>query len=139
MFLFRTDGLEDQYSVVIRFDDQISADGFYQHFNGRRFSSLEVSNWILFLIFRSMNQIEANVWTCLLMIGPPAFELQGDICCVRYIIDVQYTGSIEHAQSSATVSAEQPSCPVCLGEFLWNMKVDCYRWCLNYLNIAVKM
>ncbi|WOK95068.1 BRCA1-associated protein isoform X1 [Canna indica] len=79
MRIVRTDGADDQYCVIIRFDDQISADGFYQHFNGKRFSSLE-----------------------------------GDTCCVRYTIDVQYTGLIEHAQSSVTSSAEQPSCPVCL-------------------------
>lgn len=39
---FRNDGIEDQYSILIRFDDQNSADAFHQHFNGRRFSSLEV-------------------------------------------------------------------------------------------------
>ncbi|XP_042393691.1 BRAP2 RING ZnF UBP domain-containing protein 2-like [Zingiber officinale] len=79
MRIVRTDGVDDQYSVIIKFDNQISADGFYQHFNGRQFSSLE-----------------------------------GDQCSVRYTIDVQYTGSIEHTQSSATSSAEEPSCPVCL-------------------------
>lgn len=44
----RTNGVEDQYSVIIRFDDQTSADGFYQHFNGRRFSSLEVCSGYVF-------------------------------------------------------------------------------------------
>ena len=39
---FRNDGIEDQYSILIRFDDQNSADSFYKHFTGRRFSSLEV-------------------------------------------------------------------------------------------------
>ncbi|KAK2982837.1 hypothetical protein RJ640_021327, partial [Escallonia rubra] len=42
MRIVRTDGMEDRYSTLIRFDDQISADNFYKHFNGRRFSSLEV-------------------------------------------------------------------------------------------------
>ncbi|CAL9183396.1 BRAP2 RING ZnF UBP domain-containing protein 2 [Musa acuminata AAA Group] len=79
MRIVRTNGVEDQYSVIIRFDDQTSADEFYQHFNGRSFSSLE-----------------------------------GDICSVHYTVDVQYTGSIEHAQSSLTSSAELPTCPVCL-------------------------
>lgn len=41
---FRTDGMEDQYSVLIRFDDQTYADAFFKHFNGKRFSSLEVYN-----------------------------------------------------------------------------------------------
>lgn len=32
-----------------------------------------------------------------------------------FTVDVQYTGSIEHAQASPTSSTEQPTCPVCLG------------------------
>ncbi|KAF6166910.1 hypothetical protein GIB67_020139 [Kingdonia uniflora] len=42
MRIVRSDGMEDRYSVLIRFDDQKSTDSFYQHFNGKRFSSLEV-------------------------------------------------------------------------------------------------
>ena len=38
----RTDGAEDQYSVLINFDTQSSTDSFYKHFNGKQFSSLEV-------------------------------------------------------------------------------------------------
>jgi hypothetical protein len=38
----RTDGAEDQYSVLINFDTQNSTDNFYKHFNGKQFSSLEV-------------------------------------------------------------------------------------------------
>ncbi|KAH9715542.1 BRAP2 RING ZnF UBP domain-containing protein 2 [Citrus sinensis] len=41
MRIVRTDGMDDQYSVLIRFDSQDSADKFYQHFNGRQFNSLE--------------------------------------------------------------------------------------------------
>ncbi|XP_073135464.1 BRAP2 RING ZnF UBP domain-containing protein 2 [Henckelia pumila] len=37
----RTEGLEDRYSILIRLDDQNSADSFYKHFNGKCFSSLE--------------------------------------------------------------------------------------------------
>ena len=32
-----------------------------------------------------------------------------------FTVDVQYTGSIEHAQASPASSTEQPTCPVCLG------------------------
>ncbi|XP_028067684.1 BRCA1-associated protein-like isoform X5 [Camellia sinensis] len=76
---FRNDGVEDRYSVLIRFDDQSSTDAFYKHFNGRRYSSLEV-----------------------------------EACRVLFTIDVQYTGLIEHAQTSPASSTEQPTCPVCL-------------------------
>ncbi|XP_031284964.1 BRAP2 RING ZnF UBP domain-containing protein 2 [Pistacia vera] len=41
MRIVRNDGVEDRYSILIRFDSQDSADKFYQHFNGRQFNSLE--------------------------------------------------------------------------------------------------
>lgn len=41
----RNDGMEDCYSILIRFDEQKAADTFHKHFSGRRFSSLEV--WVL--------------------------------------------------------------------------------------------
>lgn len=79
MRIVRNDEMEDRYVVLIRFDEQESTDGFYKHFNGQRFSSLEP-----------------------------------ETCDVFFIIDVQYTGSIEHAQASLVNSTEQPTCPVCL-------------------------
>ncbi|XP_027341921.1 BRCA1-associated protein isoform X2 [Abrus precatorius] len=80
MRIVRMDGMEDQYSVLIRFDDQDSTDSFYKHYNGRLFSSLEV-----------------------------------EVCRVLFTLDVQYTGSIEHAQQPSNASStEQPTCPVCL-------------------------
>lgn len=39
------------------------------------------------------------------------------MCRVLFALDVQYTGSIEHAQPSNSTSTEQPTCPVCLGTF----------------------
>ncbi|KAK6153763.1 hypothetical protein DH2020_013402 [Rehmannia glutinosa] len=79
MRIVRTEGLEDRYSILIRLDDQNSADSFYKHFNGKRFSSLEE-----------------------------------ETCRMFFTVDIQYTGSIEHSQSSPASSTEQPSCPVCL-------------------------
>ncbi|BFG24770.1 hypothetical protein CerSpe_110440 [Prunus speciosa] len=79
MRIVRNDGMEDRYSILIRFDSQDSTDDFYKHFNGSRFSSLEV-----------------------------------EACRILFTVDVQYTGSIEHAQASSGSSTEQPSCPVCL-------------------------
>ncbi|KAG8043684.1 hypothetical protein GUJ93_ZPchr0458g22357 [Zizania palustris] len=40
--VIRDDGVEDRYSVLVEFDDQKSADGFYLDLNGWRFSSSEV-------------------------------------------------------------------------------------------------
>lgn len=79
MRIVRNDGMEDRYSSLIRFDSQDSADNFYKHVNGTRFSSLEA-----------------------------------EVCRVQFVVDVQYTGSIEHAHASPASSAEQPNCPVCL-------------------------
>ncbi|KAF5177591.1 Ring finger protein etp1-like protein [Thalictrum thalictroides] len=79
MRIVRNDGMKDRYSILIRFDDQQSADNFYHHFSGSRFSSMEV-----------------------------------EVCRILFTVDVQYTGSIEHAQTSPASSTEQPSCPVCL-------------------------
>ncbi|KAL8099089.1 hypothetical protein AgCh_031680 [Apium graveolens] len=79
MRIVRTDGMEDKYSVLIRFDGQDSTDSFYKHFNGKHFSSLEE-----------------------------------EACHMLFAVDVQYTGSVEHAQASPVSSTEQPSCPVCL-------------------------
>ncbi|CAD6247828.1 unnamed protein product [Miscanthus lutarioriparius] len=79
MRIVRTDGAEDQYSVLINFDTQSSTDSFYKHFNGKQFSSLE-----------------------------------GGVCHVRFVEDVHYTQLIEHAHTSVTNLAEQPTCPVCL-------------------------
>lgn len=78
MRIVRNDGMENRYSILVRFDDQSSTDAFHKHFNGRRFSSLETES-----------------------------------CRVLFTFDVQYTSSIEHAQTSPA-STEQPSCPVCL-------------------------
>ncbi|XP_057969092.1 BRAP2 RING ZnF UBP domain-containing protein 2 isoform X2 [Malania oleifera] len=79
MRIVRNDGMEDRYSILIRFDSQDSADNFFKHFNGNRFSSLEV-----------------------------------EVCRVLFTVDVQYTGSIEHAQTAPASSTEQLTCPVCL-------------------------
>ncbi|KAL5664707.1 hypothetical protein ACJX0J_024815, partial [Zea mays] len=79
MRIVRTDGAEDQYSVLINFDTQSSTDSFYKHFNGKQFSSLE-----------------------------------GGVCHVRFVEEVHYTELIEHAHTSVTNLAEQPTCPVCL-------------------------
>lgn len=62
---------------------------------------------------------------------------QDDICHIRFTVDVQYTGSIEHAQSSVSSSAEQPTCPVCLGKLLCiefqTMSISLAWICIPYL------
>ncbi|TVU02897.1 hypothetical protein EJB05_51363 [Eragrostis curvula] len=43
--------------------------------------------------------------------GKQFSSLEGDVCQVRFVEDVHYTQLIEHAHSSVTSSAEQPTCP----------------------------
>lgn len=38
----RNDAMEDRYSVLIRLENQLSADGFYCCYNGKRFKPTEV-------------------------------------------------------------------------------------------------
>ncbi|KAG8639308.1 BRAP2 RING ZnF UBP domain-containing protein 1 [Manihot esculenta] len=41
LLFIRNDGMEDRYSVLIKLNDQLTADGFYGNFNGKRFSPAE--------------------------------------------------------------------------------------------------
>ncbi|KAH6771904.1 zinc finger RING family protein [Perilla frutescens var. hirtella] len=41
-------------------------------------------------------------------------SLEEETCRMFFTVDIQYTGSIEHAQPSPASSTESPSCPVCL-------------------------
>ncbi|KAI3929806.1 hypothetical protein MKX01_025974 [Papaver californicum] len=59
MRIVRNDGVEDQYSVLIIFDGQESADNFYKHFNGKRFSSMEVE--ICHVLFTVDVQFTASI------------------------------------------------------------------------------
>lgn len=38
--------MEDRYSVLIEFHDQVTADGFYTNFNGKKFSPGEVISYL---------------------------------------------------------------------------------------------
>ncbi|GMH17691.1 hypothetical protein Nepgr_019532 [Nepenthes gracilis] len=46
--------------------------------------------------------------------GQQFSSLEAEACNVLFMIDVQYTGSIERGHASLVNSAEQPTCPVCL-------------------------
>ena len=123
----RLDGMEDQYSILIRFDTQDSTDKFYLHFNGRQYNSLEVGIFsltisILLLSFCSYFLKLVVLLYCYLFI---LVFIQEEACQVLFTVDIQFTGysgSLEHSQPSTTSTAEQPSCPVCLGMFCYHCK-----------------
>lgn len=56
-----------------------------------------------------------------------------EACRILFTVDVQYTGSIEHAQASSGSSTEQPSCPVCLGMHLSIGKYKLYIYGLLFV------
>ncbi|KAF5466814.1 hypothetical protein F2P56_016709 [Juglans regia] len=61
MRIVRNDGMEDRYSILIRFDSQESTDNFYRHFNGRRFSSLEWMSSTQALLNMSRQPLQAQL------------------------------------------------------------------------------
>ncbi|KAJ4851528.1 BRAP2 RING ZnF UBP domain-containing protein 2 [Turnera subulata] len=84
MRIVRNDGMEDRYSVLMRFDSQDSTDKFYKHFDGRQFNSLEEEVCcVLFTV-----DVQFTGYS-----GTPMEHSQ---------------------PSAAATTAEQPSCPVCL-------------------------
>ncbi|KAI7734617.1 hypothetical protein M8C21_025412 [Ambrosia artemisiifolia] len=58
--------MENQYSILVTFDDQNSTDEFHKHFNGRRFSSLEIESCCeLFTVFVQYTRLIEHTQTSL--------------------------------------------------------------------------
>lgn len=124
--LIRNDAMEDRYSVLVKFDDQKSADTFYHELTGWRFLSAEVCfnyiyYWVILSLFISYFPHPAEFdyafgW----------LELQGEVCHILFVNSIEYTESMEIASTPAK-SIELPTCPVCLGKivfpFLFYFKV----------------
>lgn len=51
----RNDAMEDRYSVLIKLEDRMSADGFYCSYNGKRFKPTEVLTTVLTRSFTCRN------------------------------------------------------------------------------------
>ncbi|XP_073219992.1 BRAP2 RING ZnF UBP domain-containing protein 1 isoform X2 [Cicer arietinum] len=67
LLFIRNDGMEDRYSVLIEFVDQLAADGFHSNFDGKKFSPGEAEIChILFLISVEYSECEEVAGT------PPA-------------------------------------------------------------------
>ncbi|KAJ4813725.1 zinc finger (ubiquitin-hydrolase) domain-containing protein [Rhynchospora pubera] len=76
----RNDGMEDRYSVLLDFDDQIAADRCYLELNGCRFPSSDV----------------------------------GGACHVLFLLQADFTQSLEIAATPPLGSTELPTCPICI-------------------------
>lgn len=110
--IYRNDALEDRYSVLIKFVNQLKADGFYCDFNGKRFSSTEVADPA-----RSVHWINFNLI-------PFYFDfnfvvdggIQAEVCHVLFMYSVECTEFAELASVPPAGFTELPTCPVCLGK-----------------------
>ncbi|CAN6241130.1 unnamed protein product [Urochloa humidicola] len=110
----RDDGVEDRYSVLVEFEDQKSADGFYLDLNGWRFSSSEGEVChVLFIAavqYTPSSEIAAT---------PPAGSTELPICpvCIERL-DQDISGILattcDHSFQCSCVSVwVNSSCPVC--------------------------
>ena len=62
------------------------------------------------------------------------FFIQTESCRVLFTVDVQYTSSIEHTQTSPA-NTEQPSCPVCLGNLYIIYQISADFLCMIFREI----
>ncbi|XP_011082084.1 BRCA1-associated protein [Sesamum indicum] len=114
MRIVRTEGMEDRYSILIRFDNQTSADSFYKHFNGKRFSSLEEESCRMFFTvdIQYTGSIEHSQHS-------PASSIEQPSCPVCLERLDQDTGGIltticNHSFHCSCISRwTDSSCPVC--------------------------
>ncbi|PSS36109.1 BRCA1-associated protein [Actinidia chinensis var. chinensis] len=81
----RNDGMEDRYSVLITLVNQLTADGFYCNFNGKRFRPSEVPDL-----------------------------LHAEVCHIYFTQWVKDFKFAEQAESPPPGFVELPTCPVCL-------------------------
>ncbi|KAM3371105.1 hypothetical protein ACQJBY_018466 [Aegilops geniculata] len=107
------DGVEDRYSVLVEFEDQKSADGFYLDLNGWRFSSSEVEVChVLFIV-----AVQYTSSTELAVIPPVgSTELPTcPVCIERLDQDISGIGATncDHSFQCSCVSMwVSSSCPV---------------------------
>lgn len=114
MRIVRTEGMEDHYSILIRLDNQSSADSFHKHFNGKRFSSLEEETCRVFFTvdIQYTGSIEHS------QLSPPSYIDQPScpVCLERLDQDTSgiLTTICNHSFHCSCISKwTDSSCPVC--------------------------
>uniref|UniRef100_A0A0D9WAC2 RING-type domain-containing protein n=1 Tax=Leersia perrieri TaxID=77586 RepID=A0A0D9WAC2_9ORYZ len=112
--VIRDDGVEDRYSVLVEFEDQKSADGFYLDLNGWRFSSSEVE--VCHVLFIVAVQYTPSTE---LAVTPPVGSTELPTCpvCIERL-DQDISGimatTCDHSFQCSCVSMwVNSSCPVC--------------------------
>jgi len=112
--VIRDDGVEDRYSVLVEFEDQKSADGFYLDLNGWRFSSSEVE--VCHALFIVAVQYTSSTEITVI---PPVGSTELPTCpvCIERL-DQDISGIVatncDHSFQCSCVSMwVSSSCPVC--------------------------
>ncbi|KAM0882258.1 hypothetical protein ACQ4PT_032427 [Festuca glaucescens] len=108
------DGVEDRYSVLVEFEDQKSADGFYLDLNGWRFSSSEVEVCHVLFIVAVQYTSSAEI-AVIPLVG--STELPTCPVCIERL-DQDISGIVatncDHSFQCSCVSMwVRSSCPVC--------------------------
>ncbi|KAK4424318.1 BRAP2 RING ZnF UBP domain-containing protein 1 [Sesamum alatum] len=114
ILFLRNDGMEDRYSVLIRLESQLAADGFYCSYNGKRFKPSEVE--VCHIYFAQA--VEYTESAEIASIPPPDYtELPScPVCLERLDPDTSGIQSTlcDHSFHCSCVSKwTYLSCPVC--------------------------
>ncbi|KAL9141363.1 hypothetical protein ABFS82_14G097800 [Erythranthe guttata] len=114
ILFLRNDGMEDRYSVLIRLENQLAADGFYCSYNGKRFKPTEVE--VCHIYFAQSFEYTESAETA--SIVPPDYtELPScPVCLERLDPDTSGIQSTlcDHSFHCSCVSKwTYLSCPVC--------------------------
>lgn len=149
LVIIRNDALEDRYSVLIKFVNQLKADGFYCDFNGKRFSSTEAE--VCHVLFTY--SVECTEFAELASAPPAGFtELPTCPVCLERL-DQDTSGILsalcDHSFQCSCISKwtylscqvcrlcqqkdEKPSCSVCgTSENLWVCLICGFLGCGRY-------
>ncbi|KAG1363179.1 hypothetical protein COCNU_11G000060 [Cocos nucifera] len=111
--VIRNDAMEDRYSVLVGFDDQKKADGFYLDLNGWRFTSAE-GEVCHILFVASVEFTESTEIAATTPVGSTELPTC-PVCIVRYIILFERV-VCQFCQEHS----EKPTCSICgTSENLW--------------------
>ncbi|XP_051132373.1 BRAP2 RING ZnF UBP domain-containing protein 1 [Andrographis paniculata] len=149
VLFLRNDGMEDRYSVLIKLESQLAADGFYCSYNGKRFKPSEVEVCHIYFT-QSVLQTECielasappaeytelpSCPVCLERLDPDTSGIQSTLCDHSFLCSCvskwTYLSCLVCRLSQG--QDEKPSCSVC-GSFknLWICLICGFLGCGRY-------
>ncbi|EPS71305.1 hypothetical protein M569_03451, partial [Genlisea aurea] len=114
VLFLRNDGMEDRYSVLIKLESQVAADGFYCSYQGKRFKIPEVEVCHLYFV----QSVDYTEYADVASEPPPGYtELPScPVCLERLDPDssgIQSTFCDHSSHCSCVLKWTYLSCPVC--------------------------